>query len=206
MFLYEAAHSMTQGSLEVKRPSPRLTPEKRRHQILEESTKLISQSGFNAVSIASIAEACGVRKGLIHHYFPSMHKLLAAVLEFQEDRDFLVLAQKNLPAPERHSVRAWLTRYIEHNLNRREMIRLHRVLDVEALAPDHPAHALFASRSERLRDAMRQVLAWKPDPVASSEELIIFWHGLELEWLRNPNLDVMAQWERFCGHFFADEA
>lgn len=206
MFHYEAISFMTQESLTTKRRIPRFTPEKRRQQILEESTRLISESGFNSVSIAAIAAACGVRKGLIHHYFHSMHKLLASVLEFQEERDFLVLAQKNLPAPEPNLVRAWLTRYIEHNLNRREMIRLHRVLDVEALAPDHPAHALFASRSEGLRDAMRQVLAWKPDPVASSEELIIFWHGLELEWLRNPNLDVMAQWERFCGHFFADEA
>jgi AcrR family transcriptional regulator len=181
----------------------RLAPEARRSQIIQEAARLISQSGFNAVSLADIADACGLRKPSVLHYFPSMNALLAAVLAHRDKQDIAVVAPAE---PERMTgpatVRASVMRFVEHNLTQREIIRLHHMLAAEALAPDHPAHSYFAERSRRALIEVSRGLAWKPDPVASAIELLAFWEGIELAWLRDPDLDQLAVWESFCDRFF----
>ena len=46
-------------------PARRMPPELRRRQIVVEAARLISESGFNGVSLGLIAKACGVAKSLI---------------------------------------------------------------------------------------------------------------------------------------------
>lgn len=189
--------------MRVKRTrSLRMTPDERREEILATATRLISQSGFNAVSQAEIAKACGVGKSLITHYFSSMKALLAAVLDAKDKADFAMLSGTTYPASEPDPVRAFITRHLQHNLGQWELIRLHRMLDVEALDPAHPAHDYFAKRYDRTRLAARNLLAFKCDPERAAQELLAFWHGLELEWLRNQELPVLQIWQSFADRFF----
>lgn len=183
--------------------SARLTPEERREEILAAATRLISQSGFNAVSQAEIANECGVGKSLVTHYFSSMKALLAAVLDAKEKADFAMLSGAIYPASKPAPVRAFIARHIENNLERWELIRLHRMLDVEALDPAHPAHNYFAERYRRTREVARNLLAFKRDPECATQELLAFWHGLELAWLRNRDLPVLQIWDSFADRFFA---
>jgi AcrR family transcriptional regulator len=186
------------------RPKVRLDPQTRRLQILQQATRLISDKGFNAVSLADVAEACGIRKPSVLHYFPSMNDLLAAVLVHRDEQDYAAGGQASGAAPaDPESARAHLMRQVRHNLGQREIIRLHHVLGAEALAPDHPAHGYFVERWRWALDEVRRMLAWKPDPDAAAVELLAFWEGVEVAWLRDPELDQLAVWNSFCDRFFA---
>lgn len=186
------------------RPARRMTPELRRRQIVIEATRLISQSGFNAVSLADIARACGVAKSLIVHYFPSMNHLLAAVLDYRDEKSFAEIVDSTLPEPTPPAVRAFVTKAVEYNLGQRELVRLHHVLDAEALSADHPAHAHFAARASNLRRVHERLFCWAPVPASAAVQFLAFWDGLERQWLRDPSLDVLSVWSEFCDRFFVD--
>lgn len=181
----------------------RLAPEARRRQILQEATRLISQSGFNAVSLADVAEACGIRKPSVLHYFASMNDLLAAVLAYRDEQDRgAAEAAVQAPPMDPAAARAQLMRQVEHNLTQREIIRLHHMLGAEALTPDHPAHNYFLERWRRATQEVRRLLAWKSDPAVAAAELLAFWEGVEMAWLRDPDFDQIPVWNSFCDRFF----
>lgn len=180
----------------------RLTPDQRRQEILEVATRLIAQSGFNAVSQADIAEACGVGKSLVTHYFSSMKALLAAVLEAQDLAEFTKISDATFPRSEPDQVRAFFTRHMESNMHRWEAVRLHRMLDAEALDPRHPAHDCFVERYRQTRRIATRLLAFKKRPDRAAQELLAFWHGLELEWGRDRDFPVMTIWNGFADRFF----
>jgi AcrR family transcriptional regulator len=50
--------------------------DKRRDAILAAAAHLYAKSGFQGVSVADLAKACGTSKSLIYHYFPSKDDLL----------------------------------------------------------------------------------------------------------------------------------
>ena len=188
--------------VDARKPRVRLDPVVRRQQIVAQATRLIAQSGFNAVSLADIANACDVRKSTILHYFPSMKALLIAVLAGRDARDFGGRsAAEDIPVPA-HDLRALVTAKFADNLHQREIIRLFHVLAAEALSPDHPAHDYFRERSQRAKVELSRILRWKPDPVAAALELLAFWQGLELEWLTDPQADVLPAWRNFADRFF----
>lgn len=49
----------------------RLEVEERRRQLIEIGGELFSERSFDDISIDEIAEAAGISKGLLYHYFPS---------------------------------------------------------------------------------------------------------------------------------------
>jgi|SRR5690554_2298186 len=50
--------------------------------ILKQSLKLFRQKSYHNTSIADIAEACGLLKGSLYHYFPSKEALMIAVIKY----------------------------------------------------------------------------------------------------------------------------
>jgi AcrR family transcriptional regulator len=52
-----------------------------RRKLLEAAEHLIAERGFEAASLAAIAEEAGVSKGAIYHHFQSKNDLLLALLE-----------------------------------------------------------------------------------------------------------------------------
>ena len=59
----------------------RLQVDERRRQLLEAGTRLFAEHAFEEISMRQIAEAAGVSKGLLYHYFPSKTDLFAAAVE-----------------------------------------------------------------------------------------------------------------------------
>lgn len=175
----------------------RLDHSTRRTQIVREATRLIAQSGFNAVTLADIADACDIRKPTVLHYFPTLPHLLEAVLEA-----YTQTLSEPLPEATPEASRAFCTKMIKRGVEERELVRLYYVLGAEALDKDHPAHRFIARRSARSRVDAAKFLAWKPNPASAAIELMAFWQGLQIEWLRDPKVQIEEIWSTFCEHFF----
>jgi AcrR family transcriptional regulator len=58
----------------------RLDSDERRSQILAAASSLFAQRRYSSVSLQDIAEAAGVTRGLLHHYFGSKHDLYLEVV------------------------------------------------------------------------------------------------------------------------------
>jgi AcrR family transcriptional regulator len=179
----------------------RLTPQARRQQIIGEATRLISRSGFNAVSLNDIAEACGIRKSSVLHYFPTMADLLTAVLAQRDLDEYESAALLGAPVSPA-GLRRHLRRVVERNLEMREIVTLFAVLSTEAIDPRHPAHPYFTERTRQALETMGGLLGWKPDPAIAARHLIAFWQGLETLWITDSDTDFLPVWDAFCEDFF----
>jgi AcrR family transcriptional regulator len=63
-------------------PSPRrLPPGARRRQIIDAARRLISERGDAEISTADVAQAAGVTRALVHHYFGGIDELVDAVTQ-----------------------------------------------------------------------------------------------------------------------------
>lgn len=62
--------------------------------LLDQALQLFSQRGYDAVGVREVAEAVGVTKPTLYHYFDSKHGLLVALLQREAGR----LLQHLLPA------------------------------------------------------------------------------------------------------------
>ena len=49
-------------------------------RLAEEARRQIEQSGFSAMTIRSVAKACGVGVGTVYNYFPSKEALVATFM------------------------------------------------------------------------------------------------------------------------------
>ncbi len=79
---------------DVKRPyAPRMPPEERREQLLDATLKLIAERGYEHVSMEGIARAAGVTKPVVYDLFGSLADLLEALLEREQERALLQLAE-----------------------------------------------------------------------------------------------------------------
>jgi len=59
-------------------PKQKVTEE----EILKQSLRLFRQKSYHNTSVADIAEACGLLKGSLYHYFPSKEALMSAVIAY----------------------------------------------------------------------------------------------------------------------------
>jgi AcrR family transcriptional regulator len=81
-----------------RRYAPRMPPEERREQLLDATLALIAQKGYESVSMEGIARKAGVTKPVVYDLFGSLADLLEALLEREEERALMQLAEL-MPTP-----------------------------------------------------------------------------------------------------------
>jgi len=59
-------------------PKQKVTAE----EILKQSFKLFREKSYHNTSMADIADACGILKGSLYHYYPSKESLMSAVIDY----------------------------------------------------------------------------------------------------------------------------
>src|SRR3954447_2016949 len=59
----------------------RLQTDERRRQLLEAGARVFTDHSYDNASMADVAKAAGISKGLLYHYFPSKRDLFVATLE-----------------------------------------------------------------------------------------------------------------------------
>ncbi len=73
--------------------------------ILKQSLRLFRKKSYHNTSIADIAEACGLLKGSLYHYFPSKEALMSAVIKYAhsyfQKEVFSIAYQENLSPQEK---------------------------------------------------------------------------------------------------------
>lgn len=182
----------------------RLPLTERREEILKAATELIAARGYKGVTLEAFATACGMTKAGLLHHFRSREELLISILKRRDDLDLTTAIGTLQPAPDPATARAVLTALVRRNLAQRSLLQLYTVLAAEALDPAHPAHTYFHTRLREGRAMIeRYLLAWHPRPGLAAVELLAFLDGLQLNWLRDPGIDYLAQWEAFADRFFA---
>jgi AcrR family transcriptional regulator len=184
----------------------------RREQILAVATALISERGYWKLALHDVATGSEMSMpGLLHH-FPSKDALLIAVLERRDEMDVASLAQRLSAAVRRvgdtgedaggitegHGDPVLLTGLdglVERNLHQREVVRLYTLLEAESLTPGHPARTYFEDRQRYTLQAITEAAAGlHPHPERLAQQLLALLDGLQIQWLRDESMDLLAAW------------
>ncbi|GGI15077.1 AcrR family transcriptional regulator [Galliscardovia ingluviei] len=186
----------------------RKSPEARKQEIIEASVKLISERGFNGISLRDVADAVGISQPGLLHYVGNKDGLLSLLITDIYDMtgtpsDFM---KSGLPGsdPEGMHFPAYLRFLVRHNAHRRQMVQLYMVLETESFNIDHPLHKYFEHRPEEVWKHYSQY-SWKLPPgmqwdvhmrpfVRKSIEAM---DGIQLRWLRQPPIDFYDEWVDF---------
>jgi AcrR family transcriptional regulator len=169
----------------------------RREQLLDAATTLIAERGYWGLSLQDVADACGITLPGVLHHVGSKDGLLVAVLERRDRLDEAALAghlAESAGAGRTPDLADVCDALVARNARQREIVRLYAVLEAESLTPDHPAHDFFAERQRRTLALMSR---WQPpdgDAEALARHVLAVLDGLQLQWLRDPELDLLATW------------
>jgi len=165
---------------------------------------VFARAGYRSAALATVADAADLTQpGLLHH-FPSKERLLTAVLAARDVDD--TARMREVWSRNGHDTLAALRDLVAHNATRRDLVQLFTVLVGEAVSAGHPAHPYFVTRYERVREATRSRLAANQadgvfradlDPAAVATLLIAVMDGLQIQWLLNEQIDMVAPFELF---------
>lgn len=130
--------------------------EEQREAILAQAARLFAQRGYPATSMNQVAEACGLSKPTLYHYYRDKYALLVSIAEGHVAKlEGLVndVAAAGLPAEER--LRELIRRFVEEYAHAKDA---HRVLteDVRFLVEEDRERVLEKER--RLVEGFAQVL------------------------------------------------
>jgi AcrR family transcriptional regulator len=154
-----------------------------RELILANAAALFARSGYPATSMNQVAEACGLSKATLYHYYRDKYALLVSIAEGHVSRlqrivrD--VLADEMAPEPQ---MRALIARLVEEYADAQHA---HRVLteDVKFLEPEDRERVLDQER-EVVRGFARVVATLRPDleETAMSKPLTMLLFGM-INWM-----------------------
>jgi AcrR family transcriptional regulator len=168
--------------------------DERREQLLNAGVGLLAGRPQQDISIEEIAEAAGVSKGLLYHYFPTKKDFVLAAL----GRGQIELAERLQPdsslPPEQQllgSLDAFLDYVEEHST---------AYLTIFKVGAEDPeiADALDAGRRETLATLLAGLRGWDGSPVSTepsaaletaAQGWLFFVEGAVLRWLERKDLD-----------------
>lgn len=130
----------------------RKSPEERREEVLDAAVQLISERGYNGISVQDVADKVGISKQGVLRYVGNKDHMLAMVYsEYYNGtgtpEDFFASGMPGSD-PTAPLFPAYLRYLVRHNSRRRMMVQLFTVLAAESLNPGHPLHDEFMSRMD----------------------------------------------------------
>ncbi|MGD6749585.1 TetR/AcrR family transcriptional regulator [Streptomyces sp. BH105] len=175
----------------------------RRAEIVKAARDSFAERGYTGASLRDIAERAGItHTGLLHH-FRDKEELLTAVLA---QRDIEEWEQGNSKVDEPEGLAPYLREMLQQHQGSPELIRLWLELAATASRPDHPAHTYFVDRFEQSRihmtQGMRELAAKGKlhpglDPACGATLLQAVLNGLQIQWLLDPELDIVQAFDQF---------
>jgi AcrR family transcriptional regulator len=164
----------------------RLQVDERRRQLLEAGARVFTEHSYDDASMAGVARAAGISKGLLYHYFPSKRDLFVATLEAAaaELRE-ITQPDPALPIPEQlvTVLDAYLS-WIEEHAD--SYVKL-----LESATGSDDVRSYMAQMRANTVERMIDVLVRGGDPAAVRTALhgfLWFIDGACLDWLANRDL------------------
>jgi AcrR family transcriptional regulator len=167
--------------------------EAKRRQILDAALAVVAERGYRNSSLQEIADAVGLTKAGVLHYFDSREELMAEVVS---ERDVHDRATFEGVEPD---LLGTLSRTIEHNGSVPGLVQLYSRLVIEAEAPEHPAHAYVRERYDEIVNSLAESVRQRQrdgsvrrdiDPMVVARAATALSDGLQLQWLHDDTLDM----------------
>lgn len=196
-----------------KRHKVRRPTEVRRREILDAATKLFSERGYNGITLTDVAKEVGISQPGLMHYVDSKESLLSFVITEVYDKtgtpeEFL---NSGLPGsdPERPLFPSYMRYLICCNSRRPTLVQLYNVLGAEAVNPEHPLHDMFTNRPASIWEHYSEI-PWSIPPAIGPwdnmrpyvRHCMELFDGIQFRWLRNPPIDMYAEWLDLEGMLF----
>jgi AcrR family transcriptional regulator len=171
-----------------------MSTDARREQLLDSGVALLKHRPQTEVSIEEIAEAAGVSKGLLYHYFPTKTEFIVAALERGQRELAARLAPDDSLAPVKRldaGLEAFLDYVEEHPAAFASIFR------GESESP-RIAAVLEAGRAGQLETLLVALGEWQQAPVsvkrtpeleAAVQGWLFFVEGAVLHWMENEGGD-----------------
>lgn len=159
----------------------------RREQLLRLGLELFSERPYDEVSVDEIAEAAGISKGLLYHYFSSKREFYVAVVETAVD-ELIELTEPREEAPPESELRRTLHAYLDY-------VEQHRLAYLTVMQGGVGADAEVRDLVERMRSrTTERILAGLP--VAEPSEALLaglrgwigFVEGVVGSWLQGREI------------------
>lgn len=100
-----------------REPRTRLETDKRRAQLIELGLQRFGKSSYDEVSIEVIAQAAGISKGLLYHYFPTKRAFYVACVRAEAER-FLAFVDRHTEGTPADQLRTRIDAYLTFVRNR----------------------------------------------------------------------------------------
>ncbi|MBF9069060.1 TetR/AcrR family transcriptional regulator [Streptacidiphilus fuscans] len=157
----------------------------RRAEILTIALEAYQASGRQGPTLRSIADAVGVSEAAVLYYFDSKDDLLVAILE-ERDRTYAEIYDLTIPDG------VWAL--MEHTIQTPGLVKLFVDMSAAAADPQHPAHRFMQRRAEQMTRLAAQILGrgreWQARAMIAAME------GLQIQWLRDPSIDILGDLKR----------
>lgn len=178
----------------------------KRGEILAEAIRTIGERGYYGFAVQDLAARCGLTTAGLLYHFRTKEELFLAVLAERDERaeaSLMRLVGAIWPeSPQGHDVPLevalkLLRAMMEITVLQPELSRLFIVLSAEALYKQHPGHAYFRQREERVIAMLAQLVRKHVvDPLATARQISALMFGLQQQWLGSDDgWDLLAQWD-----------
>jgi AcrR family transcriptional regulator len=137
-----------------------------REMILAQAARLFAQRGYPATSMNEVAQACGLSKATLYHYYRDKYALLVSITEGHVTRlESLVNAVAALRLPPAEELRTLVLRIVAEYAGAQDA---HRVLteDVRFLQ-DADRERIIGIERRVVAGFARAIAAWQPDQAAA---------------------------------------
>lgn len=162
----------------------RLEVEERRRQLLQVGGQLFAHRSFDDISIDEIAQAAGISKGLLYHYFPSKRDFYVELIRTAGEELLSATAGEAAGSddPVRGGLDAWLDYIEEHE-------RGYIMLMQGGIGSDPEVRAIVDDTRERfIRRILGGVDNASPALRLAVRGWIGFVEGATLDWARDRSL------------------
>ena len=169
----------------------------RRREILQTAIEVFAEYGYHGSSLREIAARVGLSETGLTHHFGGKQALLSAVIQERDNEDQAAFANAHLTG---------IAELVRHNAQRPGVVQLFALLLAEATVATHPAHEFFTERYERLREQVTGYLSAAQregriradrDPGQAAVVLLALLDGLQIQWLYDRDVDMVAVFDAF---------
>jgi AcrR family transcriptional regulator len=170
----------------------------KRQEILQTAFELFSRKGRDHTSFREIARETGLSQAGLLHYFSSKEELLAEVLRLRDTVNSGEYGERDTLAS--------MAQTVAHNAEVPGLVRLFSQLAIESADPDHPARDFYVARHDRIRRELAEDIERayagtpvedRPDPGMVATLVLAMVDGLQLQWLRFPEIDMVEHLRLF---------